>query len=118
MCQRRHASHRVSKLLVLFGKKREERGLDVRPQCFARGLEVEKEDEGLCGDGVDNAGRMALPESWMERVFLILTRELMERSVEKNVLVGVEALEETRSKGLLLVPTTVIVPWLICVPLV
>lgn len=51
MCQSRHASHRVSKLLVLFGKKWLERGLDVRPQCFARGLGVKKEDEGLCRDG-------------------------------------------------------------------
>lgn len=85
MCQSRHASHRVSKLLVLFGKKWLERGLDVRPQCFARGLGVKKEDEGLCGDGVDNDGRTALSESWMERGFRILTRELMERSVEKNV---------------------------------
>ena len=86
MCQRRHASHRVSEFLVLFGKKWLERG---GHNASGRGLEVEKEDEGLRGDGVENAGRTALSESWMGKGFRILTRELMERSVEKIVLVGV-----------------------------
>lgn len=85
MCQSRHASHRVSKLLVLFGKKWLERGLDVRHNASPEVLESRSRTRDCVGTGVDNAGRTALSESWMERGFRTLTRELMERSIEKNV---------------------------------
>lgn len=73
--------------IVLFAK-RLEGGLDIRPQCFARGLEVEKEDEGLCGDGVENAGRTALSDSWIERGFWILAREDIEEGIDVEAVKG------------------------------
>ena len=81
-------------------------------------VEVEKEDEGLCGEGVKNGGRTALSESWVGNGFSNFDERADGAERRKKVSwCGFEALEETRSKGMLPVPTTVMVPWLICVPL-
>lgn len=55
------------------------------------------------------AGPLSSTSGWKED-FWILTRELMERSFEKRKKFwwGFEALEETRSKSVLLVPRTMI----------
>lgn len=42
----------------------------------------------MCGDGVENAGRTALSEFWMERRFRILTREDIEEGIDVEAVEG------------------------------
>ena len=73
---------------VILLPERLERRLHIRPQCFTRGFEVEKKDEGLSGDGVENAGGTALSEPRMERGVRILTREDIEEGADVEAVEG------------------------------